>query len=356
MLLDPRTTGPSPTASTTCSRRLPRAARARTPRPRRTPASRAQDRRRTRPSRRGRRARQLRRSLDGALRDELGLRAAVAGTHPLATRSRGRRLGRRALPADRGDDAGAGAPRADDGAARPRRGARRATTAVRALDGLRGELPLLLALSANSPFWRGRDSGLRLDAHADLLDVPARRDPAALRQLRRVRGGGRADAALRRDPRPGFLWWDARLRPRLGTVEVRIMDAQSRAADAAALAALVQCLVAPPRRARGATPRRRRRRCSPRTASSPRATACDAQLIDDRIGAALRPTCSRSCSRTAGHTPPRSGCRASSADVAALARDPGHARQRRLAARRGLDGLVASLAEDFAHAGRAIAV
>src|SRR5690242_14817781 len=44
-------------------------------------------------------------------------------------------------------------------------------------------------------------------------------------------------------PDPGFLWWDARPRPQLGTVEVRIMDAQSRVRDAAALAAVVHCLV-----------------------------------------------------------------------------------------------------------------
>src|SRR4029078_8761539 len=42
---------------------------------------------------------------------------------------------------------------------------------------------------------------------------------------------------------PTVLWWGVRLQPKLGTIEVRIMDAQTRAADNAALAALVQCLV-----------------------------------------------------------------------------------------------------------------
>jgi carboxylate-amine ligase len=41
---------------------------------------------------------------------------------------------------------------------------------------------------------------------------------------------------------PSFLWWDARLQPRFGTVEVRIMDAQTTLADVAGLAALVQSL------------------------------------------------------------------------------------------------------------------
>jgi glutamate---cysteine ligase / carboxylate-amine ligase len=41
---------------------------------------------------------------------------------------------------------------------------------------------------------------------------------------------------------PSFLWWDARLQPRYGTVEIRIMDGQSNVEDIAALAALVQAV------------------------------------------------------------------------------------------------------------------
>ena len=40
-----------------------------------------------------------------------------------------------------------------------------------------------------------------------------------------------------------YLWWDLRPHPNLGTVEVRVMDAQTRVEDTAALAALVQSLV-----------------------------------------------------------------------------------------------------------------
>jgi glutamate---cysteine ligase / carboxylate-amine ligase len=43
-------------------------------------------------------------------------------------------------------------------------------------------------------------------------------------------------------PDPSFLWWDVRLQPALGTVEVRVMDAQSTVAESAALIALVQSL------------------------------------------------------------------------------------------------------------------
>jgi carboxylate-amine ligase len=41
---------------------------------------------------------------------------------------------------------------------------------------------------------------------------------------------------------PSFLWWDIRLQPRYGTVEIRILDAQTTVEDVAALAALVQSL------------------------------------------------------------------------------------------------------------------
>jgi carboxylate-amine ligase len=43
-------------------------------------------------------------------------------------------------------------------------------------------------------------------------------------------------------PEPTFLWWDVRPQPRFGTVEVRVLDAQTRPEDSAALVALVQCL------------------------------------------------------------------------------------------------------------------
>jgi carboxylate-amine ligase len=43
-------------------------------------------------------------------------------------------------------------------------------------------------------------------------------------------------------PEPTFLWWDVRPQPRFGTVEVRVMDAQSRIAETAALVALVQSI------------------------------------------------------------------------------------------------------------------
>jgi carboxylate-amine ligase len=114
--------------------------------------------------------------------------------------------------------------------------------AIRALNRLRAHLPLLLALSANSPFWQGRDTGLA-SARTPLFQafprvgVP-RRFADYCDYVEAV------DVLIRCDafPEPSFLWWDVRPQARFGTVEVRIMDAQASVQESAALAALVQSL------------------------------------------------------------------------------------------------------------------
>jgi carboxylate-amine ligase len=173
---------------------------------------------------------------------ELGLAAAVSGTHPLASWQ---------------DTEVSPGARYQFLYASMRELARREPTfalhvhvavpdpdaAVRALDGVREHLPLLLGLSANSPFWQGRDSGLASARTPVFQAFPRTGTPRAFGSYAAYVDA--IDVLLRCDaiPEPTFLWWDARLQPRLGTVEVRIMDAQTRVRDTAALAALVQCLV-----------------------------------------------------------------------------------------------------------------
>src|SRR4051794_5637251 len=116
--------------------------------------------------------------------------------------------------------------------------------AIRAVNGLRAHLPLLLALSANSPFWQGRDSGLA-SARTPLFQAfPRVGIPRAFDGYADYVTA--VDLLIRLDafPEPTFLWWDVRPQPRLGTVEVRIMDAQVTLRATAALVAFVQCLVA----------------------------------------------------------------------------------------------------------------
>src|SRR5256885_15727911 len=107
---------------------------------------------------------------------------------------------------------------------------------------MRAHLPLLLALSVNSPFWQGRDTGLA-SARTPLFQAyPRVGIPRRFRDYEDY--VGTVDLLMRCQslPDPTFLWWDTRPQPRFGTVEVRIMDAQTRVEDTAALAALVQCV------------------------------------------------------------------------------------------------------------------
>jgi glutamate---cysteine ligase / carboxylate-amine ligase len=118
-----------------------------------------------------------------------------------------------------------------------------ADAAVRALRGMRVHVPLLLALAANSPFWQGRDTGLASARVPVFGTFPRVGIPRPFRTYAEYVEA--VDVLLRCDafPEPTFLWWDVRLQPKLGTIEVRIMDAQTRSRDNAALAALVQCAV-----------------------------------------------------------------------------------------------------------------
>jgi glutamate---cysteine ligase / carboxylate-amine ligase len=115
--------------------------------------------------------------------------------------------------------------------------------AVRAYNRMRAHLPMLLALSGNSPYWQGRDTGLCSMRTPLFQAFPRVGIPAQYPSYSDYVEG--IDILLRCDafPEPTFLWWDVRLQPRFGTVEVRVMDAQTRLADTVAIAALVQCLI-----------------------------------------------------------------------------------------------------------------
>ncbi|HEX8121617.1 MAG TPA: YbdK family carboxylate-amine ligase [Solirubrobacteraceae bacterium] len=115
-------------------------------------------------------------------------------------------------------------------------------TAILAYNGLRSHLPLLQALSANSPFWFGKDSGFD-SARAQLFRAyPRAVIPRAFRGWPDYERTIEAIVAGAEIADYTFLWWDVRPHPLLGTVEVRAMDAQSDIRAVAALAALVHGL------------------------------------------------------------------------------------------------------------------
>ena len=118
-----------------------------------------------------------------------------------------------------------------------------ADKAIVVANALQLHLPQLLALSASSPFWRGEPTGLQSSRQMIFSafprsGVPPRFDSyesfaSLIGQLERT--GCIADYT--------HIWWDIRLHPRLGTVELRVCDAVSRVEDAVALAAYFQALV-----------------------------------------------------------------------------------------------------------------
>ena len=99
------------------------------------------------------------------------------------------------------------------------------------------------ALAANSPFWHGRDRGLA-SARAQMFRAYPRADiPPAFASWDEYERRSRQSCAPAM-PDYTFLWWDLRPHPRLGTVELRAMDAQSALWSVAGLAALVHGLAA----------------------------------------------------------------------------------------------------------------
>jgi glutamate---cysteine ligase / carboxylate-amine ligase len=115
--------------------------------------------------------------------------------------------------------------------------------AIQVVNGLLAHIAQLLALSASSPFWRGEATGLASIRQIVFAAFPRSGPPPRFRdyadyaevvgQLEKT--GCIADYT--------HIWWDIRLHPRLGTVEIRICDAVTRVEDAVALAAYCQALV-----------------------------------------------------------------------------------------------------------------
>jgi carboxylate-amine ligase len=199
-----------------------------------------------------------------------------------------------------------------------------ADRALAAYNALRSYLPDLAALAANAPFYEGRDSGLASVRSRISGLLPRQGVPPALESFEAY-----ADA-LRwcgfDDPRQ--WWWELRLHPTFGTVEIRVPDTQATIADTAAVATAAHALAV-------------------RLADEPIPPA-DAWRIDHNRWAACRH------GANAVMTDPATGAREPTTDrlTRALGGTPppaldGPARQRALAAEHGLRGLVAALVDGF---------
>jgi glutamate---cysteine ligase / carboxylate-amine ligase len=282
----------------------------------------------------------------------LGLRAAVAGTHPFA----------------QGEDTEvSGGKRYQALFEKMRELARREPTfalhvhvgvpdpelAIQAADRLRAHLPLILAVSANSPYWRGRDTGMASFRTPLFQGFPRSGVPRRFGSY-----GAYVDAVdlmLRAEifPEPTFIWWDVRVQPRLGTVEVRIADAQTTVGASAGIAALIQALVrveatdgyAPPELVGAQEALEENRFIAARD-------GMDARLIDVRT--ATQVPVRQQLEELLAVCEPHADDLGSSAELdelRLLMESPGAERQRATVRESGLSGLVASLASAFAGQG-----
>jgi len=117
-------------------------------------------------------------------------------------------------------------------------------TAIHVMNQARYFLPHIYALSVNSPFWVGRNTGLKGYRLKVFERFPRTGIPDAFESLSEYEDyckllvkTGCVDNAKK-------IWWDIRLHPFFDTLEFRIFDAQSRVEDTLALAALVQAIIA----------------------------------------------------------------------------------------------------------------
>lgn len=115
-------------------------------------------------------------------------------------------------------------------------------SALRAFNGLRRWIPLVQALGANSPWWHGVDSGLASARGSFLRSLPRSGIPRAFRDIEDYEATIASILAAGEIEDYTFLWWDMRLHPRLGTVEIRAVDSQASLADLEAIAALIHGL------------------------------------------------------------------------------------------------------------------
>ncbi len=280
----------------------------------------------------------------------VGLRAGCAGTHPFATWQ---------------DIEVSAGPRQQAVHASMRELARREPTfalhvhvalpdpdvATRTMNRMRAHVPLLLALSANSPYFQGRDSGLASARTPVFGGFPRSGLPRTFASYDELVEA--TDTLIRCGalPEPSFIWWDLRLQPRYGTLEVRAMDAQARPEETAALAALTQALVVREAEPEGLAPERLvgAHEVLEENRFLALRDGVEARFVDPEAGCLVpvQEVLRRTLAAVVPHSADRGG-EAALSGLGHLVASPGPARQRAAALEpRGLISVVADLAGQF---------
>jgi carboxylate-amine ligase len=119
-----------------------------------------------------------------------------------------------------------------------------ARKAVAVYNALRSYLPEIAALGANGPFFAGRDTGMASVRPKIAELLPRQGVPPVLASLAELAEALDWEARAGARPHPRHWWWELRLHPRYGTLEVRVPDQQTTVIETAAVAAFTHSLVA----------------------------------------------------------------------------------------------------------------
>ena len=203
--------------------------------------------------------------------------------------------------------------------------------AIHVANGMRVHMPILLGLSANSPFWRADVTGLASTRTPIFRAFPRVGIPPTYRDWEDYEKRIEFMIKSRVIEDYTYLWHDVRPHPKFGTVEIRVMDSQTRVEHTLGLAALVQALVrsSPSTSRRASGCRATRSRCSTRTSGWPPGTASTASSSTFRTGTGCPPGswpagcwtgCASTARTSARWTSSRRSRTCSSAATAPLAR------------------------------------
>ncbi|HUG86669.1 MAG TPA: YbdK family carboxylate-amine ligase [Euzebya sp.] len=222
--------------------------------------------------------------------------------------------------------------------------------AVAVHNALRAHLPELAALAAAAPFHAGVDTGLASVRPKLAENLPRQGIPPAFADVTELAGAWRWAADAGAIQHIGQWWWEVRLHPGFGTIEVRVCDAQATVAETAALAGVIHALC-------GWLVQQAQSGCLPPPAptwriEANRWSACRhgvrGIMADLRTGQP-EPTVDRLTSLLdqLGSTAQRLGCAEELASARAVLTDPPPDRHREIVAGDGLRGLCAWLVDRF---------
>ena len=116
--------------------------------------------------------------------------------------------------------------------------------AIQMCDRMMRHLPVMLALSANSPCWNGQDTGLASYRSKIMESLPTAGLPETMRNWSEYNWLVNHLQSTDFIHSSREIWWDVRPVARFGTVEVRIMDTPMTMRQLLGLVAMVQCVVA----------------------------------------------------------------------------------------------------------------